>query len=917
MIHAAGIDPPTGAGDPRPPVPSIERAADPPTDEQASPEATEAGDDIEAAEAEDDIEATEAEDDIEAEYYAYMDRAVSITMDRLPGADDDILGDGGDSLRIVDLCLQRLSPEEVRFADNGANLEFARRLFNVQLDSQPRPVIRALPGFKRALYDYQMADVAKMVRSRTFPGLSGCFNTSAVGYGKTFESISVAGVIALAFLCRASVLGRPKDHLPMRKAGCRSEYRFGIQCVCVEGSVTAPLIGLPFGPSVAVVPATLVAQWHEELLDVLDDNVKIDGAVFDSSPLLWAHSFHKSVANPAPLSYSDWGNPIVQGDVVLLPPKKASRSTNTSSNDGPAGERRLIVNDRIGIAELEALTPPSAGTSHNVVLRPRTIEDHPLPQKIPPRIFLLVSHSGLTSTAWEDMTSSSCHVKYGRPRGFRISVHGCLIPCYIIFDEWNRAKGIETATIKRLLHLSQHPWSVGGPPLTVLLSGTHLDDGVMNLQGPIQLIDPVNTLAGSLHSFQSALDSWDERQATYQSKLEEAEQQLAVARAELADNYTREEPGVPLSKTAAKANGALVDRESQLVQELKDVKEHDVKYVKTLARTIQRRTISHIANTALFRKGNQDFYGVPVQHQGPRITVYRYHAQFYDDEDSLASNMFMPELRAQTRAVRDDGADDGASLTVLAKSRPFRLSLILSLIPRLWQMAPEGFLDADRSNLPARSSIAEGSTDNAVENSWVNGIECNALDILSDCLEDVQSRKQNLVIITHWPIVAIFLSWWLRTRMEGLDPRYRLALVIASSDPASRREVLRQVQDRAVPRGGEAGENFVVVTTYGVSGTGTDGFQRWCSNLVHFGSPMFNRDFEQANGRINRHGAVADDATIYHITGDEASIDFQFWQKLQRKISQRQLIEFILGGRTAGVSDADSPESPGGPGAGG
>jgi SNF2 family DNA or RNA helicase len=148
--------------------------------------------------------------------------------------------------------------------------EDCHRLFKLPTDKATHPDARyTFPGLSRQVWGYQIYAVYLMLKQeRTARG--GGFLCDEMGLGKTTEILAhITASIALnnAWMAvQQSRSDRDGTHLPAENPPwptCPSPERPPITCPCEKGSIAA-MLSPKHGPSLIIVPPTLLANWCME-----------------------------------------------------------------------------------------------------------------------------------------------------------------------------------------------------------------------------------------------------------------------------------------------------------------------------------------------------------------------------------------------------------------------------------------------------------------------------------------------------------------------------------------------------------------------------------------------------------------------------------------------------------------------------
>jgi hypothetical protein len=151
------------------------------------------------------------------------------------------------------------------------------------------------PGLKRHARPYQAYIVWFMFRMKT-ENIHGGILAEGIGMGKTFETmlycwVQTAVVAAGQDVERsrntlASPEVRERHLLPSTKekpqaadAKCPSQKRWGVQCPCVERSLSFEIYGvINVGPALIAVPPKLIPQWRQEFEQTFDSQLALSPA---------------------------------------------------------------------------------------------------------------------------------------------------------------------------------------------------------------------------------------------------------------------------------------------------------------------------------------------------------------------------------------------------------------------------------------------------------------------------------------------------------------------------------------------------------------------------------------------------------------------------------------------------------------
>ncbi|KAK4060177.1 uncharacterized protein Triagg1_10875 [Trichoderma aggressivum f. europaeum] len=139
-----------------------------------------------------------------------------------------------------------------------------------------------VPGTGQSLALPQLAFVFQFIKkslgSRIQP--QGQILADATGMGKTHCNMALIAVMRLLLLSEAHVHRHPDIHNRGNTTSpCPAGDPYGIQCVCVAGSLSSRYVSrLTGGPSLVVCPAHLVEQWVARAADFYLPEVKAKGS---------------------------------------------------------------------------------------------------------------------------------------------------------------------------------------------------------------------------------------------------------------------------------------------------------------------------------------------------------------------------------------------------------------------------------------------------------------------------------------------------------------------------------------------------------------------------------------------------------------------------------------------------------------
>lgn len=139
-----------------------------------------------------------------------------------------------------------------------------------------------VPGTGQSLALPQLAFVFQFIKKSLRSGVQpqGQILADATGMGKTHCNMALIAVIRLLLLSEAHVHKHPDIHNHgTTTSPCPAGDPYGIQCVCVAGSLSSRYVSrLTGGPSLVVCPAHLVEQWVARAADFYLPEVKAKGS---------------------------------------------------------------------------------------------------------------------------------------------------------------------------------------------------------------------------------------------------------------------------------------------------------------------------------------------------------------------------------------------------------------------------------------------------------------------------------------------------------------------------------------------------------------------------------------------------------------------------------------------------------------
>jgi hypothetical protein len=722
---------------------------------------------------------------------------------------------------------------ESDLADSPESWRDACRLFGEAEDNFGDST-RPLPGFLQPLRFYQRMDVYKSLLNIDSEYASGSFNVSDVGFGKTIESLTVAGIIALAFLCRQDCLLFEGQHMHADGSGaCQSRYRFGIECYCHPSSFARRIVRLPGGPSMVVCNGSIREQWFLAIENALSPAVVgLDGRTISDYPLLSAGG----IQPPPPSSRGRQG---LQGPEV-------EHFRGTWGDDGkvlmvkvPAASAKMVkAHPKYTLQEvhdtLQAVTPPP---------RPGPPRPHPSLEaeelgSHPSRFILVASRQALSYGSWEPFCERKIEIGWsGRQKPFTITVTGFFVPCLIIYDEWQEAAS-RTSKIINLLIAIARPY-MNRRPLVTLLSASMLDVNRATLAGPLAIIDR-GSLANRLAQFIDA-----ERRHL---KLHEHLLDPSISH----DRRTRYE---------AELNSENLGRITSGVKAI-------------------------FGRLAIFRRSGQSFLGAPggIPGNGPPADIRPWAWADYGDDPAGLRAMISESRRVLAQSLRSDlcdGVTEGQARRLMM-TREWRLACITSLVPAAARCSPDGWLvDGFRSvETEYLRSVPP----------WVSELECPqlaaAVGIAQGLLPvDDSADAAHAFLVTARPPVAAMVAMWLQHRIGSTHTIFLLtSSVTVDKRPAKLAKLAKDAaDDRRRP--------IILVSTFALSAVGVDGLQQWVSRVIIFGSPSSTTDEHQAVGRVARSGSRFPVVIVHRLGGEEhVSQDWLSCQNVQGRMTALEMM---------------------------
>lgn len=360
--------------------------------------------------------------------------------------------------------------------------------------------IAQLPGMCRAPRNYQMLDVYKALSVCWSQDQNGVINCSRPGLGKTLESLMVACVVALAYISWDHVRAHPHLHKSKTSDQCTLGDAFGIQCFCDKSSLTRRICSkVPRRPQLVICPPGIVKQWIEEGNKALTATVVLrNGSVASNYPLLLMAYMEKGKLrsachhNTLKLENIHFCEDLdVEGDLMNMRRLK---------------NRRPLAEDWTTWTLKEALSNlPEYGldVTHKALHRPITVQDTSVSRD---RLVFVCSTNAVSAKYMTEKFTREFKIKQDdRVHLLTIRIKACFSPSTIFYDEFVEAKGENTQLVFELKYLASiHGASRDHRPLVVLLSGTPMPRGPVDLKGVLPLILAAQDVPDNINQLKAA-----------------------------------------------------------------------------------------------------------------------------------------------------------------------------------------------------------------------------------------------------------------------------------------------------------------------------------------------------------------------------------------------------------------------------
>lgn len=664
-----------------------------------------------------------------------------------------------------------------------------------------------------------------MLKTYLSQEFSGTFNGAKPGLGKTLETLTVVGVIALAAQCRTHVALNEAEHIVNNEGRCNNPYRFGIECFCIRKSLTRRIYLLSQRrPQLVVAPASIVPQWPRQVEVHSTPNVVLrDGTILMDQPLLRVAIVQDGQVKPVFGLYQD-ATPTIE---YYLPAITLGGALPTAK----------VLNDRYGksrgaVGKAETAKAPSR-CDYTWTLRGLQDSALGLEVEIPrcnaydgqERNLLICSSTLLSHGGFDKIlcckTSVDQFESRDRLRATKreIIITRCLIPSFVAYDEWTEAKRPETKLVSVLRDICNAESADRiDRPNVVLLSGTPMPRGPKDLEGVLPLVRVPNPDDPTDRVLTRLKEAYNNAMAIMKDPARVGECQVAKGDfACLMNNCFR---------------GFMFNRSYGMA-----------------------------------------FLGGSIP--DPRTKLLRYDPVFLDT--TPRHKEAMEKLESELRLFIAEHYPDhtAAQLQQLERTKLFRRTLLCSVIPSLADV-DVAFLDRSEQS---DSTLEKDKSQTHWLARNIDMLRCPPLEQLTGIVRrggpDKLRDGWHGLILTLSPTAAEVCAKWLQHTM---GEEAHVVHLTAKVKPRDRAEFAKNIRLEAEAH---PSRRCIIISTYQLMSTGIDGLQHFASFLVKLGEPFSPNHHEQSEGRIHRVGQTRP-VIVYELHGAVGSIDWEFHMRNSR-----------------------------------
>ncbi|KAH8889909.1 hypothetical protein GQ53DRAFT_184197 [Thozetella sp. PMI_491] len=338
---------------------------------------------------------------------------------------------------------------------------------------------KTLMGTRLAIRPDQMETAYIFLRRCYYDGYHGGFVALDTGLGKTRVTLAAVATTRLVELNRHQVIqyrraldepaganaaalrGLPRHNGPDNPGPCPSGNPFGVQCCCIAGSLAQKIANqLGRGPSICMVPPSIVRGWARQATDYLEPRLTAMPAGLDADGFVEVVVAYGPASTPA--SHRHVVADLV-GDTAFQKNAKGERLANQRWD-----ARKDLADPRFDYSEEEKIA--ALAQCHS----------------------LFIVSSNPTSLATIGKTAFGAKyrlVRRGYVRLADVDAEWAVAPRLVVLDEFHEVKGPDTTIHSLLKDLRARAW-YRDQLKVMFLSATPVSVALRGIAAPVRAVVP-------------------------------------------------------------------------------------------------------------------------------------------------------------------------------------------------------------------------------------------------------------------------------------------------------------------------------------------------------------------------------------------------------------------------------------------